>query len=29
MQILKESGTDWRKRRLINNLCMDQNVKQS
>jgi len=27
MQILKNTGTNWRKRRLIGKLYMDQNVK--
>jgi hypothetical protein len=27
MQILKGIGIDWRKRRLVSNLCMDQTVK--
>jgi hypothetical protein len=27
MQILKETGIDWRERRLINNLYMTQSVK--
>jgi hypothetical protein len=27
MQILKETGIDWRERRLISNLCMAQSVK--
>jgi len=27
MQILKESGIDWRERRLISNLYMTQSVK--
>jgi hypothetical protein len=26
MQILKETGTDWRERRLISKLCMDQSA---
>jgi hypothetical protein len=26
MQILKETGNDWHKRRLISKLCMDQCV---
>jgi hypothetical protein len=28
MQILKEIGMDWRERRLIGKLYMDQSVKQ-
>ena len=27
MQILKETGIDWRERRSISKLCMDQSVK--
>jgi hypothetical protein len=27
MQIVKVTGIDWRERRLISKLCMDQNVK--
>ena len=27
MQILKRNGIDWRERRLISKLCMDQRVK--
>ena len=28
MQILKETGIDWRQRKLISKLYMDQSVKQ-
>jgi hypothetical protein len=27
LQIVKGTGIEWRKRRLISNLCMDQSVK--
>ena len=27
MQILKGTGIDWRERRMVSNLCMDQSVK--
>ena len=29
MQILKRTGIDWRERKLISKLCMDQRVKVS